>query len=157
MDGDKPTMESTGGLANPHVTIPIDSMNWRRLSLCRMSNASVDFPEPDSPVRTTSWFLGISSVIFFKLCKRALRIVIAGFINSPKKRGVALCLSPFYNPGVAREGLEHSKTEPLRHGSTEFFSLQCLTVSVVCSESRSHASSVTYGTSSLDAIISAIS
>src|SRR5688572_13085956 len=91
MDGDKPTMESTGGLLNPHVTIPIDSMNWRRLSLCKMSNASVDFPEPESPVRTTSLFLGISRVMFLRLCRRALRIVIVGFINSPNRRDMALC------------------------------------------------------------------
>ena len=78
MDGDKPTMESTGGLLNPHVTIPSDSIYWRRPSLCRRSNASVDFPDPDSPVRTTSWFLGISRVTFLRLCRRALRMVMVG-------------------------------------------------------------------------------
>ena len=36
-----------------------------------MSNARDDLPEPDSPVITTSLFLGISTSIFFRLLTRA--------------------------------------------------------------------------------------
>src|SRR5687767_4914908 len=109
-------MESTGGLLNPHVTIPIDSMNWRRLSLCRMSNASVDFPEPESPVRTTSLFLGISRVMFLRLCRRALRIVIVGFINSPNRHDLALCFISILQPWCSNGGFGEVKAEPLRLG-----------------------------------------
>ena len=38
-----------------------------------------DFPDPESPVRTTSSFLGISREIFFKLCSLAPRIFIYCF------------------------------------------------------------------------------
>ena len=38
-----------------------------------MSKASDDLPEPETPVMTTSLFLGISRVTFFRLCSRAPR------------------------------------------------------------------------------------
>src|SRR5271154_4059775 len=41
-----------------------------------VSKASEDFPEPDSPVKTTSLSRGISTSTFFRLCSRAPRIVI---------------------------------------------------------------------------------
>ena len=104
MEGDKPTIESTGGLASPSVTMPRDSNNWRWPSLCRMSNASVDLPDPDSPVMTTSWFLGISRVTFFRLCKRALRMVMVEFMASPDERGSVLRFTELYNPGGQVEG-----------------------------------------------------
>src|SRR5882757_9004454 len=42
-----------------------------------VSKASEDLPEPDSPVNTTSLSRGISTSMFFRLCSRAPRIVIA--------------------------------------------------------------------------------
>src|SRR5712671_1585966 len=42
-----------------------------------VSKASDDFPEPDSPVKTTSRSRGISRSTFLRLCSRAPRIVIA--------------------------------------------------------------------------------
>src|SRR5438874_7571569 len=36
-----------------------------------VSKARLDFPEPDTPVRITSFFLGISTVTFLRLCWRA--------------------------------------------------------------------------------------
>src|ERR1700694_1631750 len=42
-----------------------------------VSNASDDFPEPDSPVKTTSLSRGISTSMFLRLCSRAPRMVIA--------------------------------------------------------------------------------
>src|SRR5512139_915928 len=80
MEGERPVIESTGGLVTPQVTRPSDSRYWRWPSLFRRSKANVDFPDPDSPVMTTSLFLGISRVTFLRLCRRAFRIVIVGFI-----------------------------------------------------------------------------
>src|SRR5690348_1116754 len=66
MDGESPVMASTGGFVSPKATSPSDSRYWRWPSLYRMSNPRVDLPEPDTPVRTMSWFLGIVRVIFFR-------------------------------------------------------------------------------------------
>src|SRR2546425_10727188 len=41
-----------------------------------VSKASDDFPEPDSPVITTSWSRGISRSTFLRLCSRAPRMTI---------------------------------------------------------------------------------
>src|SRR2546423_3452951 len=41
-----------------------------------VSKASDDFPEPESPVKTTSLSLGMDRVTFLRLCSRAPRIVI---------------------------------------------------------------------------------
>ena len=38
-----------------------------------VSKASEDFPDPETPVMTVSWFLGMSTSMFFKLCSRAPR------------------------------------------------------------------------------------
>ena len=48
-------------------------------SAYKVSNASVDLPEPDKPVITTSLFLGITTSMFFKLCNRAPLIIILCF------------------------------------------------------------------------------
>lgn len=53
-----------------------DSTYRRCPSAKIVSNASDDFPEPESPVIATILFLGISTVIFFKLCVRAPRTMI---------------------------------------------------------------------------------
>ncbi len=41
-----------------------------------MSNASVDFPEPETPVITVNLSCGILTLIFFRLCSRACKISI---------------------------------------------------------------------------------
>src|SRR5438270_13425179 len=41
-----------------------------------VSKASDDFPEPDSPVKTTSLSRGMERVTFLRLCSRAPRMVI---------------------------------------------------------------------------------
>src|SRR5258708_2336990 len=48
-----------------------------------MSKASVDFPEPETPVTTVNRLRGIATLMFFKLCSRALWISIA---PSPRMR-----------------------------------------------------------------------
>src|SRR3546814_20726550 len=55
-----------------------------------VSKASDDFPDPDKPVITTSWSLGISTSTFFRLCSRAPRTemvfcidtIFRGFVES---------------------------------------------------------------------------
>src|SRR5215475_12383216 len=42
-----------------------------------VSKASEDLPEPERPVNTTSLSRGISTSMFFRLCSRAPRMVIA--------------------------------------------------------------------------------
>src|SRR5437763_877148 len=75
--GGRPSIASTSGFCNW-------SRNWRayvdRLSMyfrCpsakTVSNASVDLPDPDRPVTTTSWSRGMSTEMFLRLCSRAPR------------------------------------------------------------------------------------
>src|SRR5947208_6776250 len=45
------------------------------------SNAKLDFPEPESPVTTARVWRGISTLMFFRLCCRAPRIVIRSIIR----------------------------------------------------------------------------
>src|SRR5580692_6648479 len=45
-----------------------------------VSNASEDLPEPERPVNTTSLSRGISASMFFRLCSRAPRMVIARWL-----------------------------------------------------------------------------
>src|SRR6185437_14802853 len=45
-----------------------------------VSKASEDLPEPDRPVNTTSLSRGISTSMFFRLCSRAPRMVIARWL-----------------------------------------------------------------------------
>ena len=85
--GDNPSIDSTSGFSiNPRNCLAYDD----RLStylLCpsayNVSNASDDFPEPDSPVITTSLSLGISIFMFFRLCSFAPFITILSFIFIP--------------------------------------------------------------------------
>src|SRR3989344_7574697 len=53
-----------------------------------VSNARDDFPLPERPVMTTSLFLGISRLIFFKLWTRAPRMTILSdmHLSFPRKR-----------------------------------------------------------------------
>ena len=49
----------------------MESRKRRWPSAKMMSNARVDFPDPESPVTTTSSSRGISKEMFFKLCSLA--------------------------------------------------------------------------------------
>ena len=51
-------------------------MYFRCPSAKTVSNASVDFPDPDNPVIATSWSRGMSTSIFLRLCSRAPRMRI---------------------------------------------------------------------------------
>src|SRR5262245_20152306 len=93
MVGDSPTIASTGGLSRPNATIPTDSRYCRSPSFMRMSKPSVDLPDPETPVRTTSFPLGILSVTFFRLCSRALLIVMQGSIEADLHVNEAFLLS----------------------------------------------------------------
>ncbi len=44
-----------------------------------VSNASDDLPDPETPLTTVSFPWGISQEMFFRLCVRAPRIMIASF------------------------------------------------------------------------------
>src|SRR4051812_6875998 len=63
-----------------------------------MSNASVDFPEPLTPVTTVSWCSGMRTSTFLRLCWRAPRISMA----SPAD-------------GVAADGFGTSGSKETRH------------------------------------------
>ena len=75
IEGEIPIISSTSGLFN----FPINCLAYEeRLSIYRLwpsaynvSNASEDLPEPDKPVITVNLFLGISTLMFFKLCNLA--------------------------------------------------------------------------------------
>src|SRR5437899_6067554 len=66
-----------------------------------VSKASGDFPEPDTPVITTSWSRGISRSMFLRLCSRAPRMTI---------RSLAMAI---YRVSVARPR-QHSTLARLR-------------------------------------------
>src|SRR2546421_12205216 len=65
-------------------------MYLRWPSAYTVSKASVDFPEPDKPVMTTSWSRGISTEMFLRLCSAAPRIRMALELM---KRGGKSCKS----------------------------------------------------------------
>src|SRR5213594_506178 len=48
-----------------------------------VSKASEDLPEPESPVRTTSWSRGSSTSMFLRLCSRAPRTMIRSLAIEP--------------------------------------------------------------------------
>src|SRR3990167_3858427 len=78
--GDRPSMKSTSGLSiNPknwRAYAESDSTYRRCPSAYSVSNANEDFPDPDSPVNTTSLSRGIVIVISLRLCTRAPLITI---------------------------------------------------------------------------------
>src|SRR6185437_6202481 len=75
-----PLIASTGGFERPNVTAPSVSRYRRWPSTRRISKPSVDLPDPESPVKTTNFSFGMLSETFFRLCSRALLIVIRGSI-----------------------------------------------------------------------------
>ena len=54
---------------------------WKCLprALARMLLMRVDFPEPEGPEMTTTWWRGISTVRLLRLCSRAPTMVILDF------------------------------------------------------------------------------
>ena len=85
MAGDRPSIESRSGLSiiSKNCLAYAESDSTYRLwpSAYMVSNASVDLPEPERPVITTSLFFGMSRLIFFKLCSLAPRITNLSFIS----------------------------------------------------------------------------
>ena len=73
--GDSPVIESTSGLCiTPKNCLAYDERDSTYLlcpSAYSVSKASDDFPLPDTPVNTTSLFLGILREISFRLCSFA--------------------------------------------------------------------------------------
>ena len=63
-----------------------------------VSNARLDFPEPERPVITTNLLRGMVSEIFFRLCSRAPLIEITlSLINTlPSKADYQTSISKFY-------------------------------------------------------------
>src|SRR3989338_5996374 len=70
--GERPVISSTSGFCiwrkNWRAYAESDSTYLRWPSAKIVSKAKDDFPEPESPVKTTILFRGISTVMFFRLC-----------------------------------------------------------------------------------------
>src|SRR5690349_7000866 len=85
--GDNPSMKSTSGLSicprNWRAYADRDSTYRRWPSAKIVSNARLDFPEPDSPVNTIRESLGRSSDTSLRLCSRAPR--------TTRRSATALC------------------------------------------------------------------
>src|SRR6516164_2963617 len=85
--GDSPSMKSTSGLSicprNWRAYADSDSTYRRWPSAKIVSNARLDFPEPDSPVNTIRESLGRSSDTSLRLCSRAPR--------TTRRSATALC------------------------------------------------------------------
>src|SRR3954469_14224892 len=75
--GLRPSMKSTSGLSiwprNCRAYAESDSTYRRWPSAKIVSNARLDLPDPDRPVKTMSESRGRSSETFFRLCSRAPR------------------------------------------------------------------------------------
>ena len=79
------------------------SRNLRCPSANRISNASVDLPEPLKPVITTIWSRGILTLMLFRLCSRAPWIEIAPFVctRAIPRGSASMLLAP---SGILRGG-----------------------------------------------------
>src|SRR5512137_1127247 len=81
MAGESPSMESTSGFCmmprNCRAYEERDSTYRRCPSAYSVSNASVDLPEPETPVMTTNLSRGIVTLIFLRLCWRAPLMMIS--------------------------------------------------------------------------------
>src|SRR5205823_8308455 len=79
MAGDRPSMKSTSGLSiwprNCRAYADSDSTYRRCPSAKIVSNARLDLPEPDSPVKTMRLSRGRSRSTPLRLCSRAPRTV----------------------------------------------------------------------------------
>src|SRR3989338_4264672 len=82
--GERPVISSTSGFCiwrkNWRAYAESDSTYLRWPSAKIVSKAREDFPEPESPVKTTILFRGISTVIFLRLCVRAPLTMILSFV-----------------------------------------------------------------------------
>src|SRR5690348_5924124 len=54
-----------------------------------VSKASDDFPDPDRPVKTTSWSRGSSMLTFLRLCSRAPRTISVSDMGFERLTGLA--------------------------------------------------------------------
>src|SRR3989338_484459 len=83
--GESPDISSTSGFCicrkNCRAYAESDSTYLRWPSAKMVSNASDDFPLPESPVKTIILLRGISTDTFFKLCVRAPFMTIFSFIS----------------------------------------------------------------------------
>src|SRR3989344_8710490 len=89
--GESPDISSTSGFCicrkNCRAYAESDSTYLRCPSAKIVSNASEDFPLPESPVNTTILFRGISTLTFFRLCVRApLMMIFGSFIIQNRPR-----------------------------------------------------------------------
>src|SRR5919199_3410536 len=89
--GDSPSMKSTSGLSiwprNCRAYDDSDSTYLRWPSAKIVSNARLDFPDPDSPVKTMSESRGNSSETSLRLCSRAPRTSRVSAIGQQASRG----------------------------------------------------------------------
>src|SRR5262245_33147370 len=89
--GERPLTKSTSGFlswpTNRFANVDIDASSRRCPSAYNVSNANDDFPDPLTPVTTTSLSRGISTSTFFRLFSRAPRISIVVRIG-PSSTGV---------------------------------------------------------------------
>src|SRR3954471_19771083 len=80
--GERPSMKSTSGRStwprNWRAYADSDSTYRRWPSAKIVSNARLDFPDPDSPVKTTSESRGISRSTFLRLWTLAPRTLSVG-------------------------------------------------------------------------------
>src|SRR3989454_3691775 len=67
-----------------------------------VSKASEDLPEPESPVRTTSWSRGSSTSMFLRLCSRAPRTTIRSLAMDHHYGGPAGSLPTLRRPRPPR-------------------------------------------------------
>src|SRR3989344_3337042 len=86
MAGERPVISSTSGFdiwfKNCRAYAERDSTYRRWPSAKIVSNASDDFPEPESPVNTTILLRGIETVMSFRLCVRAPLTMIFSSVDS---------------------------------------------------------------------------
>src|SRR3989344_4932266 len=97
--GESPDISSTSGFCicrkNCRAYAESDSTYFRCPSAKMVSNASEDFPLPESPVKTTILWRGTSTLIFFKLCVRAPFMTIL-----PAPSAVGGSLSCFFDSDI---------------------------------------------------------
>src|SRR5690554_7823424 len=80
MAGDTPLMYSTSGFSILPRNCRAYELRLSTYILCpsanKVSNAREDLPEPESPVTTTSLFLGMATLRFLRLLTRAFLIIM---------------------------------------------------------------------------------
>src|SRR4051795_1516907 len=107
--GDSPSMKSTSGLSicprNCRAYDDSDSTYRRCPSAKIVSNARLDLPEPDKPVKTISASRGRSRLTSRRLCSRAPRTMRRSDTVLPGyKRSLTVSALPAYVMIVAKPG-----------------------------------------------------